>query len=75
MYIRCAATYVRLERNHGCILLMLELHCWVGLDPCFATCATNGKVSHQKPGVMIGHLPSTVKRLVQGLLLKKLARL
>jgi len=54
---------------------MSELHCWVGLDPRLATCAVNGKVPHQKPGVMVGHLHSTVKRLVQGFLLENLARL
>jgi len=75
MYIRCATTYVRLERIHGCILLMPELHCWVGLDLRLATCAANGKVPHQKPGVMVGHLHSTAKRLVQGFVLEKLARL
>ena len=54
---------------------MPELHCWLGLDPRLATCVANGKVPHQKPGVMVGHLPSTAKRLVQVFLLEKLARL
>ena len=75
-YIRCPATYVPLKRIHGCILLMPELHCWVGdLDLRFATCAANGKVPHQKPGVMVGHLHSTEKRLAQGSLLKNLTKL
>ena len=66
--IRCAATYVRLERIRGCILLKPELHCWVGdLDPRLATCAANGKILHQKPG--------TEKRLAQGFLLEKVAKL
>ena len=61
---------VRLERIHGCILLMPELHCWVGdLDPRLATYAANGKVPHQKPGVMVGHLHA------QGFFLEKLAKL
>ena len=47
------------------------LHCWVGLVPRLATCTANGKVPHQKPGVMVGHLHSTAKRLVQGFLLEK----
>ena len=55
---------------------MPELHCWVGdLDPRLATCAANGKVPHQKPGVMVGNLHSTEKRLAQGFLLEKLAKL
>jgi len=54
---------------------MAEPHCWVGLDPRLATCAANGKVPHEKPGVMVGHLHSTAKRPVQGFLLEKLARL
>jgi len=54
---------------------MPELHCWVGLDPCLAICAANRKVPHQKPGVMVGHLHSTAKWLVQAFLVKKLARL
>jgi len=53
-----------LERIPGCILLMPELYCWVGLDLRLVTCATNRKVPHQKPGVTVGHLHSTAKRLV-----------
>ena len=34
----------------------------------------NGKVPHQKPGVMVGHLHSTEKRLAQGFLPEKLGR-
>ena len=76
VHIRCAATNVRLERIRGCILLMPELYFWVGdLDLRLATCAANGKVPHQKPGVMVGHLHSTEKRLAQGFLLKNLAKL
>ena len=37
--------------------------------------AANGKVPHQKPGVMVGHLHSTEKRLAQGFLLEKVAKL
>ena len=40
-----------------------------------ATCVANGKVAHQKPGVIVGHLHNTVKRLVKGFLHEKLARL
>ena len=55
---------------------MPELHYWVGdLDPRLATCAANGKVPHQKPGVMVGHLLSIEKRFAQGFLLEKLAKL
>jgi len=54
---------------------MPELHFWVGLDPRLAICTANGKVPHQKPGVMVGHLYSSAKQLVQGLLVEKLARL
>jgi len=50
---------------------MPELHCWVGLDPHLATYAANGKVPDKKPGVLVGHLHSTEKRLAQGFLLEK----
>ena len=38
-------------------------------------CAANGKVPHQKPGVMVGDLQNIIKRLAQGFLLEKLAKL
>jgi len=60
-----------LERIHGCILLLPELHFWVGLALHLDICAANEKVPYQKPGMMVGHLYSTVKRLVWGCPLEK----